>query len=301
MTRDTAPLEQLRPIGQKETVMTIEQQEKWGVADSAHWAAFFRANETRRADALFRDPFAERLAGDAGAQLGRKLGNNPWAWVARTLLIDKTISRLVSQGVDAVVNLACGLDARPYRMDVPRSLRWYEADLPKITSVKNRVLAQDTPVCNLERIEIDLAQVAARRELFARLGTETKKALVVTEGLLIYLTTEQVIEFTRDLAATKSFRYWLLDIVSPQTLRLMQNKFGRDIHRGAPMVFGPPEGAEFFEPYGWRIVEVNSLLKYAAGLGRLPLPLRLAAMVPQRNQNRGSFMWNGVVLLERKD
>jgi methyltransferase (TIGR00027 family) len=281
--------------------MPTGQQEKWEVADSAHWAAFFRANETRRTDALFRDPFAERLAGNVGVELGRKLGNNPWAWVARTLIVDKTISRLVAQGADAVVNLAAGLDARPYRMDLPASLRWYEADLPRIMAVKNRVLAQDKPACNLEKIEIDLGQVAARRELFTRLGSEVEKALVVTEGLLIYLTTEQVIEFTRDLAATKSFRYWLLDIVSPALLRMMQNKFGRDIHAGAPMIFGPPEGAEFFEPYGWRVAEVNSLLKYAAGLGRLPLPLRLAAMLPQRNPNRGSFLWNGVVLLERKD
>jgi O-methyltransferase involved in polyketide biosynthesis len=144
-------------------------------------------------------------------------------------------------------------------------------------------------------------QVTARRELFARLGSEVKQALVVTEGLLIYLPAEQVIELTRDLAATKSFRYWLLDIVSPKLLRMMQNKFGRDIHAGAPMIFGPREGAEFFEPHGWRVVEASSLLKYAAGLGRLPLPLRLAAMVPQRNPNRSSFLWNGVILLERKD
>src|SRR5688572_10140455 len=127
--------------------MPPAQQTKWSVADSAHWAAFFRANESRRADALFRDPFAERLAGDVGVELGRKLGNNPWAWTARTHLVDRTISRLVTQGIDTVVNLACGLDARPHRMDLPSSLRWYEADLPRIMAVKRPVLAQEKPVC----------------------------------------------------------------------------------------------------------------------------------------------------------
>jgi methyltransferase (TIGR00027 family) len=281
--------------------MATAQQARWSVADSAHWAAFFRANETRRADALFRDPFAERLAGETGAELGRNLGQNPWAWVARTHLLDQTIARLVSRGADGVVNLAAGLDARPYRMALPPALRWYEADLPQTIAAKQRVLAQEKPACQLERIEMDLAQREARRALFSRIDAQVTNALVVTEGLLIYLESEQVAELARDLAATKAFRYWLLDIVSPSLLRMMQKKFGRDIHAGAPMRFAPAEGAGFFERHGWRIVEVNSLLKYAARIGRLNFPLRLAALVPQRDERKSSFLWNGVCLLERRD
>lgn len=33
------------------------------ISDTARWAAVYRARESQRLDALFRDPFARRLAG----------------------------------------------------------------------------------------------------------------------------------------------------------------------------------------------------------------------------------------------
>jgi len=62
-----------------------------GVSDTARWVAYFRALETRRPDALFHDPYAERLAGDHGFRIANTLiqGNKQeWAWVARTYLFD---------------------------------------------------------------------------------------------------------------------------------------------------------------------------------------------------------------------
>jgi O-methyltransferase involved in polyketide biosynthesis len=38
--------------------MTIEH-----ISDTARWVAFYRAMETERPDAIFRDPFARQLAG----------------------------------------------------------------------------------------------------------------------------------------------------------------------------------------------------------------------------------------------
>ena len=44
-----------------------------GVSDTARWVAYFRALETQRPDALFRDPYAERLAGEHGFQIANTL------------------------------------------------------------------------------------------------------------------------------------------------------------------------------------------------------------------------------------
>lgn len=41
------------------------------ISDTALWAAVYRARETDRKDALFRDPFARRLAGERGEQIAR--------------------------------------------------------------------------------------------------------------------------------------------------------------------------------------------------------------------------------------
>jgi O-methyltransferase involved in polyketide biosynthesis len=43
------------------------------VSDSVRWVAYFRARETQRADALFRDSYAERLAGEHGFQIANTL------------------------------------------------------------------------------------------------------------------------------------------------------------------------------------------------------------------------------------
>ena len=43
------------------------------ISDTARWVAVYRAMETARSDALFRDPFAERLAGERGQQIVREM------------------------------------------------------------------------------------------------------------------------------------------------------------------------------------------------------------------------------------
>src|SRR5271165_2486107 len=143
-----------------------------GVSDTARWVAYFRAKETQRPDALFRDPYAERLAGEHGFHLANTLadGNkHEWAWVARTYLFDQFLSQAIQDGAKLVVNLAAGLDARPYRMSLPADLQWVEVDLPDIVSYKEEILKNEKPQCRLERIALDLSDLQRRRELFADL------------------------------------------------------------------------------------------------------------------------------------
>ena len=125
------------------------------VSDTALWVAVYRAREAERADALFRDPFARRLAGARGEQIAASIpfsDKATWAWVARTVLFDRFIEEQVRAGVDLVVNLAAGLDARPYRMTLPPALKWVEVDLPGILAHKEEILKGETPVCALERV-----------------------------------------------------------------------------------------------------------------------------------------------------
>src|ERR1041384_6282021 len=95
---------------------------------------------------------------------------NSWRLLARNWLIDRLIAEQVRGGIDTVVNLAAGLDARPYRMDLPRSIQGVEVGLPELLAHKEAVLRKETPVCALERVRLDLSDVQARRELFLQLG-----------------------------------------------------------------------------------------------------------------------------------
>src|SRR4051812_19484714 len=158
------------------------------ISDTARWVAVYRALETARPDAIFRDPFAERLAGERGHQIMEEMPKGrayAWPMIVRTAVFDEIILDAVeNQKVDLVVNLAAGLDARPWRLPLPASLRWVDVDLPEILNYKTGMLADATPVCRYEAVTIDLTDGSARKALFARLGAGSSRALVVSEGLL---------------------------------------------------------------------------------------------------------------------
>jgi methyltransferase (TIGR00027 family) len=274
-----------------------------GVSDTALWVAYFRARETERPDALFRDPYAGRLAGQHGFHLANTLadGNkHEWAWVARTYLFDQFLARAVQEGADLVANLAAGLDARPYRMNLPPTLQWVEIDLPEIVSYKNDVLNGETPRCRLERIALDLSDETSRRRLFRQLNARATRVVVASEGLLIYFTPEAVASLARDLAAEERFQNWVIDLASPGQLRLMQRTTGKQLSEaGAAFKFGPAEGANFFSPHGWEAVEVQGLLKTAAQFKRAPS--ELLSLLPEPKGNPGNYPWTGVCMLKKRE
>src|SRR6266496_5977390 len=208
------------------------------ISDTARWTAVCRARETERPDALFRDPFARRLAGERGEEIANSIrsGNN-WSWLARTHLFDSFLLAQLKQDCDMVINLAAGLDARPYRMDLPASLKWIEVDLPDILEYKQEILAAEVPKCTLERVALDLSNVAARRELFDQLGRRSNKALIMSEGLIIYFTAEEVGALAQDLRAPESFQHWIVDLASLGLLKLLRKKMAKEMGERAVLRF----------------------------------------------------------------
>jgi methyltransferase (TIGR00027 family) len=274
------------------------------ISDTARWAAVYRARENERQDALFRDPFARRLAGKRGEEIAASLPfheKNSWSWVTRTYLFDQFITESLNGGVEMVVNLAAGLDARPYRMALPSSLTWVEVDLPGILDYKEEILATEKPACALERVRLDLTDAHARLKLFDRLGGAAAKALIITEGLIIYLSAGEAGTLAEDIARQRTFQRWVLDIASPGLLRMLlkntQTQFSQDV---APLKFAPEDGPEFFARHGWRAVDVRPLLKTAARLKRVSLGMRLLSLLPENPARMGSRPWSGVCLFTRQ-
>jgi methyltransferase (TIGR00027 family) len=276
------------------------------VSDTARWVAFYRAMESERSDAIFRDPYARRLAGPEGEAIvdGLKRGRQTaWAMIVRTALFDEIILAQVAAGADTVVNLAAGLDARPWRLALPASLRWVDVDLPAILAYKQATLGDARPACAYEAVPTDLTDAVARRALFQRLGAASRRALVVSEGLLLYLTPPQVAALAADLGDVPSFHAWLLDLASPSLLKLMQRTWGDTLARGnAPFRFAPDEGTDFFRPFGWREAQFRSIYEESHRLRR-EMPLgwlyRLLGRVSGARRREQARRMSAAVLLER--
>jgi methyltransferase (TIGR00027 family) len=272
------------------------------ISDTALWVAVYRARETERQHALIQDPFARKLAGQRGEQIAKSMEagqRHEWPFIARTLRFDQIVTQQIKLGTDMVINLAAGLDTRPYRMELPSSLKWIEIDLPGMIDYKEEVLAGDKPRCVLERVRLDLADIAGRRALFQKLGRNAGKVLVLTEGLLVYLTREEVSALGHDLAAQSNFHDWAIDLCSPGLLKMLQKNLAALKDAGSPLKFGPEEGPEFFAASGWKVAGVYSMLKTAAEIKRLPFFLRLAALLPESKGRQGSRPWGAVCHLTR--
>lgn len=245
------------------------------VSDTARWVAVYRAMESERPDALFHDRFARELAGERGQAIVDTLpgaDQHGWTIAVRTAVFDDIITRhIAAEGVDVVVNLAAGLDTRPYRLALPPTLRWVEADLGPIIDHKERVLAGEKPVCHLERVALDLSDVEARRKLFARVGGEAKRALVLTEGLVMYLQDAHVAAFASDLAEMPNTPFWALDIIGPLMKYGMNIAWRKTLTAGnSTFKFAPRVGADFFRPFGWRVRERHSAEAESIHYNRMP-------------------------------
>lgn len=277
------------------------------ISDTARWVAFYRAMESERPDAIFRDPYARRLAGERGEEIVAtmpKARASAWAMIVRTAVLDEIIRERIASGVDLVVNLAAGLDARPWRLDLPASLRWVDVDLPAILEYKTNLLRDERPRCRYEAIAADLTDGATRDALFAQLGAAAKRALVITEGLLVYLEPEQVQGLARSLHAVPSFRWWLADIANRRLLKMMQKQWATTLDRAnAPMKFGVDDLEGFFEPLGWRVAQFRSALFEAHRLRRemsLGWLVRFIVRISPRARAEEARRMSGCVLFERR-
>jgi methyltransferase (TIGR00027 family) len=273
------------------------------ISDTAAWVAMYRAMESERQDAVFRDPYARRLAGARGEEIMQKMAaarKHAWSYVARTYLFDTYIAQEIAAGADMIVNLAAGLDTRPYRMQLPSSLQWIEVDLPDLIAYKEDILRAEKPVCRLERVRLDLSDVNARRALFTELGRRAKRVMAMCEGLIIYLTADEACGLGKDLASQPAFQRWAIDLVSPRLLKMLQKEIGSPLRdAGAPLKFAPEEGPDFFTKCGWKPIEVRSMLHTASPLKRLPFMYRLFALFPDSKGTKPSQPWGGGVLLGR--
>jgi methyltransferase (TIGR00027 family) len=273
------------------------------IGDTARWAAIYRARETERPNPLFEDPFARQLAGARGAEIAASMPfseANEWAWIARTYLFDQFVTEQVKAGVTRIVNLGAGLDTRPYRLALPPLLHWAEIDLPAVLDYKEEILASAVPRCQLARIRCDLSDVAARRDVFLGLRPSDGHALIVAEGVLGYLSEQEVAALASDLSAVVGFDHWVLELQSPGLLRMLQKRMGGPLREANVLPkFAPSAGPHFFEPWGWRPAVVRSLLKTAARLKRLSFPMRLMALLPESSGAQGSRPWAAVCLLKR--
>jgi len=276
------------------------------VSDTALWVAYYRARETERPDALFQDSLARLLIGERGRKIADYMKSTAryteWAVVIRTVIIDDYINSLIKEGVDTVINLGAGMDTRPYRMALPKTLRWIEVDYPHIIAHKEATLKSERPGCQLTRIAADLSDDNERRKLLAELGHQGGKALIITEGVIPYLTEDQTATLARDLFEQSNFVYWITEYFSPDVYRYLQTRRQATKMQNAPFQFFPINWLGFFERNGWQPKTIRYTSEESLRLNRpVPMPwfAYLFMMFASKAMIEKSKKMTGYILFEK--
>lgn len=252
------------------------------VTDTAFLVAQYRAIESARADALISDSFAARLAGEKGKALASASPAAPitgWILAVRTVVIDALIADALELGITSIVNLGAGLDTRPYRLDLPQTLSWLEADFPEMIDYKTSMLEGESPRCRLERIGVDLSDDRARRSFLNEIESRGERILVLTEGVIPYLSNDQVDALAADLHSIASVELWIADYFSDVVHRWREQRGVNQRMREAPFLFRPGDWFAFFRQRGWKVRAIRYLPIEGKRLGRpFPVPQRARSL-----------------------
>jgi len=243
--------------------MSQSQGEISHVSDTALMVAACRALEFDAPDGFVRDPFAARLAGERGMAILRALPQHEmmrFGIGVRSRFIDELLlETLASEKIATVLSLGCGLDTRPWRLEVPADLRWLEVDFADMLDYKNALMSAETPRCRREFIAADVNDAAQRRNIYGAVGPAP--ALMITEGLLLYLPAATVEALAAGAGQTSGIAHWMSDIMTitfmkainidtPQSVRNMQ----------APDSLNGEQILETIRSQGWRTAARRSYI-----------------------------------------
>lgn len=249
------------------------------ISKTALLTAAARALESTRPDALFRDPWAEALAGDEGKAMLEATGSPrpKLALAVRTRFFDDVV-REAAPRVSSVVMLASGLDTRAYRMDLPEGARpaWFEIDRAEVHAHKAACLARATPtaasVLSVSTIAADVASDFFPRLAHAGFDAQAP-ALFVAEGLLMYLSPNDARALIERIAARAVIGTTVaFDVPSSIDRGGAMARHHRDLDaQGAGWRFATDTPSTLFDPARWQ-VEVLHLGHPRAHFGRWPMP-----------------------------
>jgi O-methyltransferase involved in polyketide biosynthesis len=122
------------------------------------------------------------------------------------------LDALATHPIATVLSVGCGLDTRPWRLDLSPDLRWIEIDFADVLGYKDRLMSGERAGCCRERLTVDLNDAAQRRAIYEAAGSSS--ALMITEGLLLYLPAATVDVLAAEVSTRSGITLWISDITT---------------------------------------------------------------------------------------
>lgn len=151
---------------------------------------YMRAKESRRKDAILKDPMAERIISEIDYDFS-KLDNAPLSYVGcvvRGHYYDGRTQKFINEHVrPVIVNIGCGLDTRYQRIVDKHNAVFYELDLPELMETRSKLIPEEGEDHYIEGSLLETGWLDMLRKRHA--GAQF---MFIAEGVLMYFTKEQV-------------------------------------------------------------------------------------------------------------
>ena len=135
--------------------------------------------------------------------------------IARTIVLDRLVGEYLAAHPGAtVMNLACGLDTRCYRMQ--GYAHWYNLDLPETIAVREALLPESGSISQLAMSAMD--------DWGAAVEGPSGPALVIIEGLTMYLTQADVQRIFAVIAGRFPAATVFTETMSPMVVKRFKEK-----------------------------------------------------------------------------
>ena len=242
------------------------------VARTAFYCCIVRADDARSSAPLCGDTFAERfIDDDVRRDLAPLLGLSAPAAsnVARHRIIDDLIrEQLASDPNRRVILIGAGFDTRAYRM---KGGRWFELDDPPLLAFKEQRLPVAEAGNPLTRVPVAFDTDPPERYLASLAGDD--QALVILEGVSMYLSDTEIATFASTLAKALPRATLVCDLMSPAFARTFSAQLRNGLSRMGAR-FGERHGhpARQIEQAGYRCLKHLSIPGRAGEAGTLKIP-----------------------------
>lgn len=191
-----------------------------GVPETMLQTLYARAAYSQKKNAKFHDDRAVEIVSrmDYDFSLAGNDAMMSKGVIARTLLLDRMAGDFIRENPKStVVNIACGLDTRVYRLNAPPSVRWYNLDLPETIEVRRRFLTENGHISMIARSAMD--------ESWADEIEEPKgRALIVIEGLSMYLSVQDVKQMLSIISRRFERAEVIMEVMNPWVVKNVKEK-----------------------------------------------------------------------------
>ena len=190
-----------------------------GVPETMIQTLYARASESSKANPKIRDDIATEIVSklDYDFSNAKKDKAMSSGVIARTIVLDEMVDQYLTAHPDTiVVNIACGLDTRCYRMK-GKYLCWYNIDLPETMQIREKFLTENGPIYQIAKSAMDTSYTE-------NIEYGKENVLVIIEGLSMYLSEADVRQTFAIISQTFQSATVYIEVMSPFVVQHMKEK-----------------------------------------------------------------------------